>query len=223
MVPKVDVALPSELFALIVDNISESVIVTDAQIDAPGPHIVYVNAAFEEMTGFSAAEVLGTSPRILQGPDTNREHLDEVRSALQARRRISAQTTNYRKDGTPFELQWSIAPYPQGSEDPQYFVSIQKDVTEELKMKKQSEQLTLLHSVWREVASAGLNLGPLRQRVAEEALRLTNAEAAVVEEPDGSEMIYRAAVGGASGQEGLRLPINRSLSGRCYSSRTTMV
>lgn len=103
-------ALPSELLALIVDNISESVIVTNAQIDAPGPHIVYVNAAFEEMTGFSAAEVLGTSPRILQGPDTNREHLDEVRSALQARRRISAQTTNHRKDGTPSSSNGALRP-----------------------------------------------------------------------------------------------------------------
>jgi PAS domain S-box-containing protein len=51
---------------------TESVLITDATLDHPGPFIIYVNPAFERMTGWKKEEVLGKSPRILQGPNTER-------------------------------------------------------------------------------------------------------------------------------------------------------
>ena len=59
-----------EPFAVL-EAASESILVTDADLERPGPIIVYVNPAFERMTGWSAREVIGKSPRILQGASTD--------------------------------------------------------------------------------------------------------------------------------------------------------
>ena len=62
-----------------------AVLITDAEpIDLPGPRIVYCNAAFEKTTGYSEAEVLGKTPRILQSEKVNRGSLDRLKHALRA-------------------------------------------------------------------------------------------------------------------------------------------
>ena len=64
----------------------ESVLITEAEpLDKPGPRIEYVNEAFEEMTGYSAEEVLGKMPRVLKGPETDRSVLDSLRETLERR------------------------------------------------------------------------------------------------------------------------------------------
>ena len=50
----------------------ESILITDAELDLPGPRIVFVNPAFTKMTGYTAEEVMGKTPRILQGPRTDK-------------------------------------------------------------------------------------------------------------------------------------------------------
>src|SRR4030095_14308717 len=55
-----------------IEQSSESVMITTAQLDRPGPQIVYVNPAFTKMTGYAPEEVIGKTPRILQGPKTDR-------------------------------------------------------------------------------------------------------------------------------------------------------
>ena len=57
--------------AVMLESMAESVLITDTKLKYPGPHIIYVNAAFEKMTGWDRNEIIGKSPRILQGPDTD--------------------------------------------------------------------------------------------------------------------------------------------------------
>jgi PAS domain S-box-containing protein len=69
------------LLELVVVNTNDSVLITEAEpIDPPGPRIVYVNPAFERMTGYSLEEVIAKTPRILQGAKTNRAELDRIRA-----------------------------------------------------------------------------------------------------------------------------------------------
>ena len=68
--PKVDAIFEFDAAAAI-EAAAESILITTAELDAPGPSIVYVNPAFERITGWSRAEVVGQSPRILQGPKTD--------------------------------------------------------------------------------------------------------------------------------------------------------
>lgn len=106
-----------------------SVCITDADLDPPGPRIVYVNPAFERMTGYTAAEVLGRDPRFLQGPATDRRVLDRLRTDLEAGRPFQGETMNYRKDGTPFTMAWRIAAVRGPDGRPTHYVAAQDDLT----------------------------------------------------------------------------------------------
>ncbi len=103
--------------------------VTNAVLDLPGPEIVYVNPAYCEMVGWDAQDVLGKTPRIMQGPLSDRRELDRLRSALKSGTRFSGETVNYRKDGTPFVISWSVDPVRDGAGVITHFIATQQDVT----------------------------------------------------------------------------------------------
>jgi PAS domain S-box-containing protein len=106
-----------------------AVCITDADLDDPGPRIVYVNPAFERMTGWTAAEVLGRNPRFLQGPKSDRRVLDRLRADLEAGRPFQGETFNYRKDGTPFTMAWRVAPVRDEQGTTTHYVAAQDDLT----------------------------------------------------------------------------------------------
>jgi PAS domain S-box-containing protein len=115
---------------------TDSVIITDADLDLPGPHIVYVNPAFTQMSGYAKHELIGQTPRILQGLETDRELMKRLRSTLHAGRSFADETTNYRKDGTPYFVEWRISPIQDASGKITHFVSIQRDITERKRITK---------------------------------------------------------------------------------------
>src|SRR3712207_2328441 len=90
-----------EPFAVL-EAASESILITDADLDRPGPIIVYANPAFEQMTGWTAREVIGQSPRILQGANTDLSIFLEMRKTLESGQRWEGQTINYRKNSSQF-------------------------------------------------------------------------------------------------------------------------
>jgi PAS domain-containing protein len=65
-----------------VEASGEAILITSAGLDEPGPRIEYINPAFTRMTGYEADEVIGRTPRLLQGPETDRAVLDGMRAAL---------------------------------------------------------------------------------------------------------------------------------------------
>jgi PAS domain S-box-containing protein len=111
----------------------EAVIITDAGLDDPGPSIKYVNPAFTKITGYTAEEVLGKSPAILQGPKTEHPILDELRQNLATSPIFHGETVNYRKDGAELIMEGQIAPIRSEGGEITHFVAIQRDVTERRK------------------------------------------------------------------------------------------
>ncbi|KQO89168.1 histidine kinase [Methylobacterium sp. Leaf90] len=113
-----------------VEASGEAILITSADLDEPGPRIEYVNPAFTRMTGYEADEVLGLTPRILQGPATERAVLDRMRAALRAGEPFQGETVNYRKDGSAYVVEWLITPVREADGRISHWVSAQRDVTE---------------------------------------------------------------------------------------------
>jgi PAS domain S-box-containing protein len=115
--------------AIMLESMTESVLITTSDLDAPGPYIVYVNGSFEKMTGWHRDEIIGKNPRILQGPDTDLGIFHNMREKLSGGEIWSGRTLNYRKDGSEFYMEWSIVPVINDEGIIYQFLAVQKDVT----------------------------------------------------------------------------------------------
>ncbi|MEJ2326450.1 MAG: PAS domain S-box protein [Chromatiaceae bacterium] len=96
----------------------------------PDNPVIYCNPAFEKISGYTRDEVLGRNARFLQGDDREQEGLHEVRAAIQAGRECHVVVRNYRKDGTVFWNDLTIAPVQGENGQVTHFVGIEDDITE---------------------------------------------------------------------------------------------
>ncbi|MCH9682549.1 MAG: PAS domain S-box protein [Deltaproteobacteria bacterium] len=119
------------LLGLVVEGMRESVMVTDADLDAPGPRILFVNKAFSKMTGYRPSQVLGHSPRLLQGPATDRGTIARLRQRLDEGLPFEGRAINYRVDGTPFVVEWYIEPVLDDRGVATHYLAVQRDVSDE--------------------------------------------------------------------------------------------
>ena len=101
-----------------------SIIITEA---GPGYPIIYVNPAFCELTGYGPHEVLGKSPSILQGPNTDNEVLQRLNQNITDGDLFYGQAINYRKDGSEFMMEWKIAPIRNEKEEITHYLAIQQE------------------------------------------------------------------------------------------------
>ncbi len=122
-------SIDAELLSEAIAHLGEGILITNDHLDWPGPHILFVNEALTRITGYSANELIGQSPRILQGELTDRGVLDHVRRELSAGRSCRAEIVNYRKDGTPYDVEMFITPIFNADGRRTNFVSIHRDVT----------------------------------------------------------------------------------------------
>lgn len=107
----------------------EAIVVTMPDMELPGPTIVFVNKAFERLTGYSRAEALGRNPRFLQGPATDRIVLDAMRRAVGFGEEFRGQIVNYRRDGSPYVIEWKLAPMRDSAGTITHWVAVQREVT----------------------------------------------------------------------------------------------
>ena len=150
---------------LLLESLTTSILITTPDLDFPGPHILYVNEAFEKMTGWNREEVIGENPRILQGPRTDLSIFDNLRSTVAAGGVWKGQTVNYKKDGTEFYMEWSIAPVfgPNGEID--RLLAVQTDVTENVEIEERLKK-TRIRELKRvkEIEKANIKLQALTEK-----------------------------------------------------------
>jgi len=111
----------------------DAILITEGGVwdDPPSDStIVWCNARFEAMTGYSADEVIGRSPEFLRGPGTNRETVRRVLAERNADMPVRAELLNYRKNGEPFWVDITVKPLCVGPAATPLRLSVQRDITE---------------------------------------------------------------------------------------------
>lgn len=133
------------LLQSVITHTSDAVLITEANpLNEPGPRIVYVNEAFSRMTGYSANEVIGRNPRMLQGPNTNPDHVHRLSQALKLQESIEISLINYKKNGEEFWNHINISPVFDNMGNCTHFIAIERDITH---LKFRELQKTLLADI----------------------------------------------------------------------------
>ena len=126
------------LLRSVVVNANDAVLIAEAKPgDQLGGKIVYVNEAFSRMTGYSPEEAVGRTPRILLGPQTDRDQLNQVRDALGRKQAVRVEMINYRKDGSAYWVDVNFVPITEETGEFTHWVAVQRETTD----RKRAEDL----------------------------------------------------------------------------------
>jgi PAS domain S-box-containing protein len=134
-----------------IDVLAEGVMITDAHLDPPGPRILFVNPAMTRITGYTADELLGRTPRVLQGPYTNRAELDKLRQLLQQGQTYVGQNVNFRKDRSPYDVELQISPVRDDAGNIVNFVSTHRDISQQKQAEQRARQAERLAAIGQTV------------------------------------------------------------------------
>lgn len=130
MIKSLDKVLPDsklniQALKALADNSFDSILITDATSKTK---ILYANKAFKKLTGYSPDEVLGKTPKILQGSATDKTVIARLTKTLSAGTRFEGKAINYKKDGTPFLMHWRVVPVKVGK-DTKVWLAIQRETS----------------------------------------------------------------------------------------------
>jgi PAS domain S-box-containing protein len=108
---------------VLAENSFDSILITEAT--ARGK-VIFANKAFKKLTGHEPSEVIGKTPRILQGAGTDKKVIDRLAVALKSGKKFEGKAINYKKDGTPFIMYWRVLPIKIGKKI-EAWVAIQRE------------------------------------------------------------------------------------------------
>lgn len=128
--------IDAELLALAVDASNDGVVI--AEQEGQDNILIYVNPAFERLTGYTADEILYRDCRFLQGSDTDQVGVHQIRTALDADQACRVVLRNYRKDGSLFWNELSITPVFNDDDQLTYYIGIQKDITDRIEAEERA-------------------------------------------------------------------------------------
>lgn len=125
--------------------------------DVNKPKVLYVNPAFTRVTGYSLEQIKGKNPKILQGPLTNRKVIERLKTSIANGEYFQGNTTNYRKDRTPYYVEWNITPIKSDSGEIIYFLSIQHDISNRIIQEKELKlTISMYQTLFKKLPKAAL-------------------------------------------------------------------
>ncbi|NND60697.1 MAG: diguanylate cyclase [Gammaproteobacteria bacterium] len=174
------VATPAAMPAMLDDSVLRQAIesardgITISDARHPEKPLVYINPAFERMTGYSADEVIGLNCRFLQGDDSLQAEIDTIRRALRSGSSCIVTIRNYRRDGKLFYNELSMSPVRDRDGNLTHFIGIQKDVTRrvraEQRLRDRDRELQRVNSKLERLARCDGLTGLLNRRTFNDCL-----------------------------------------------------
>lgn len=122
-----------------VDASNDGIVVAEQEGD--DTILIYVNTAFERLTGYRRDEILYQDCRFLQNGDRDQLARARIRKALASGQPCREVMRNYRKDGSAFWNELSITPVYNEAEQRRYFIGIQKDVSRQVELERELAEL----------------------------------------------------------------------------------
>lgn len=113
----------------IFDHSYNSVVITTPFLEGDHPKILYVNSAFSQMSGYTKEEIIGKTPRVLQGEKTDKATLERLKESLVREEFFEGKAINYTKEGKEYWVEWNISPIYDEDKNLIAFLSLQKDVS----------------------------------------------------------------------------------------------
>ena len=133
-----------KLLETVIIQTKDSIIITEADFNERKlPKIIYVNPAFSTMTGYSSKQVIGQSPDLLKGPNSDLSSIKKIIAAIKNREECQIEMISYKKNQTEFWLRFSMIPIYNEDQELSHWVSIQRDISDEKRQEKEKEQLIL--------------------------------------------------------------------------------
>jgi len=137
-----DSGIIPQVLSAILDECVNGVTLADPDLeDAP---IIYANKAFEKLTGYSQAEIIGHNCRFLQGEDQDQEARHQIKAAMQKQQGVEVTLRNYKKDGTLFHNHLKIVPLFDSKQRVIYYLGVQYDITERVNDRNEIKSLNEL-------------------------------------------------------------------------------
>lgn len=131
-----------KLLETVITQSKDSIMITEANsINSQIPKIIYVNPAFSIMSGYQSDEIIGKTPNIFIGPNSDKLEYKKLITALNHKEECLVETISYKKSREEFWVRFSMIPVFNSENELSHWVSIQRDVTEEKKQEKEKEQL----------------------------------------------------------------------------------
>jgi diguanylate cyclase (GGDEF)-like protein/PAS domain S-box-containing protein len=133
--------LGARVFDQIVGHANDVVMVAEVFPGQQRYHITYINNAFTQLFGYPESEIIGQSPRILNGPATLQSTIDEISQAIHKGERVRRRILNYAKNGRPIWMEVNIVPLAGDNGRFTHFAAIERDVTDQVRREEELNTL----------------------------------------------------------------------------------
>ena len=131
-----------KLLETVITQSKDSIIITEPDSGNAGiPKIIYTNPAFTIMSGYETEEILGKTPDIFKGPNSDEQEYIKLINAIKHKKECLIETVSYKKNREEYWVRFSMIPIYNSENQVSHWISIQRDVTEEKNQEKEKEQL----------------------------------------------------------------------------------
>ncbi|UFH47889.1 PAS domain-containing protein [Flavobacterium galactosidilyticum] len=137
-----------KLLETVITQSKDSIIITEPDSEnLTIPKIIYANPAFTNMSGYESDEILGKTPDIFKGPNSDEQEYFKLINAIKAKKECLIETISYKKSNEEYWVRFSMIPIYNSENQVSHWISIQRDVTEEKNQEKEKEKEQLIREL----------------------------------------------------------------------------